>query len=84
MGENISILQPVEHQLRLKQAPYRKLRTSKGIRELEAGDIQKSSMMVFRISSWTNLYCMVSIDIEKESMKHLYNHWYRSWANLFC
>ena len=41
MGENISILQPVEHQLRLKQAPYRKLRTSKGIRELEAGDIQK-------------------------------------------
>ena len=41
MGENISILQPVEYQLRLKQNPYRKLRTSKGIQELEEGDIQK-------------------------------------------
>ena len=41
MGENISILQPVEYRLRLKQNPYRKLRTSKGIQELEEGEIQK-------------------------------------------
>ena len=41
MGENISILQPVEYRVRLRKSPYSKLRTPKGIRELEEVDIQK-------------------------------------------